>query len=199
MGSIFCTTDWMWQFCRSHDQCSVQWKVLHITHFQVILNGDTSMCSQNYFSFTASCMYTELRHKNQLLGLPCLEYLMCSCWAPSTLGVFDDKSGGLQISRNRWAILNKWIHPWQPMNDVTIVILSLILYFLCCAVVYTMNYELKWNSFRGKLLLMERAGRWRNIVDLQVNMMTGIFIIVTRLEIWRCFHPLKRLTPLGEA
>ena len=42
---------------------------------------------------------------------------------------------------------------------------------------------------------MERAGRWRNIVDLQVNMMTGIFIIVTRLEIWRCFHPLKRLTP----
>ena len=38
---------------------------------------------------------------------------------------------------------------------------------------------------------MERAGRWRNIEDLQV---TGNFIIVNRLEIQHCFDPLKRPT-----
>ena len=51
---------------------------------------------------------------------------MCSCWAISTLRVHYDKSGGLQISRHRWAVLAKWIHPWQLMNDVLVVILGLI-------------------------------------------------------------------------
>ena len=51
---------------------------------------------------------------------------MCSCWAISTLRVHYDKSGGLQISRHRWAVLAKWIHPWQLMNDVLVLILGLI-------------------------------------------------------------------------
>ena len=39
----------------------------------------------------------------------------------------------------------------------------------------------------------ERQGGGKNIYSLQVKMMTGIFIIVNRLEMWHCFDPKKRL------
>ena len=99
------------------------------------------------------------------------------------------------------------------MNDVTIAFLGLILYLYCCAALYTINENWNktvseenhtvstekcscqlwclWYVANRALLLMERAGRWRNIEDLQV---TGNFIIVNRLEIWHCFDPLKRPT-----
>ena len=99
------------------------------------------------------------------------------------------------------------------MNDVTIAFLGLILYLYCCAALYTINENWNktvseenhtvstekcscqlwclWYVANRALLLMERAGRWRNIEDLQV---TGNFIIVNRLEIQHCFDPLKRPT-----
>ena len=87
--------------------------------------------------------------------------IMCSCWAPSTLEVFDDNSGGWQISRHRWAVLINWIHPWQPKIDVTIVILALtsctVAAVLQCIqwIINCHARPLKWNGFRGDSYLVD--------------------------------------------
>ena len=43
-------------------------------------------------------------------------------------------------------------------------------------------------------MVVGKTQRWRNIDNLQVKMMTGIFIIDARLEMWCCFHPKKTHT-----
>ena len=95
---------------------SVQRKVLPITHCQVISDGDTCKCSQNYYLIHRTWIA-----KNSCYARPVyITCLMCSCRASEES--LTTNLGGLQISRHRWAVLDKWIHPWQFMNDVPIVI-----------------------------------------------------------------------------
>ena len=132
------------------------------------------------------------------------------------LEVFDDNSGGWQISRHRWAVLINWIHPWQPKIDVTIVILALTSCTVAavlqciqwiinsCSSVEVKRFQRRfipcwqWPATAScgnrALLVRGKARRWRNIYDLPVKMMTGTFIIADRLEICRSFHPKKTPT-----
>ena len=138
LGCIFCTKDWLWQFCRCTVQCSVEWKVLPTNHCQVILDGGTSMCSKNYF-FTASLICTQtMDTKISCYARPVLIPVSCVPVEPSR-GLWR-QIWGLQISRHRWAVLIMWIHPWQPKKDVAVVILGLI----SCIVACVLQCQCQW-------------------------------------------------------
>ena len=143
VSSIFFTIEWLWHFCRPpvHTQCSIQRAVLPNTHSQVILDGDAFKCSQKIYFFS------QLDYKSySCYACPVLNTcFMCSSWAISTLRVHYDKSGGLQISRHRWAVLAKWIHPWQLMSDVLVVILG----FISCTVailLHCIQWIINWHA-----------------------------------------------------
>ena len=90
---------------------------------------------------------------------------MCSSWAISTLRVHYDKSGGLQISRHKGAVLAKWIHPWQLMSDVLVVILG----FISCTVAILLQCIQRIIDWHACLLLKVKQFQRRIIpCDMQL-------------------------------
>ena len=145
---------------------SVQQKVLPITHCQVISDGDTCKCSQNYYFIHRTWIA-----KNSCYARPVyIICLMCSCQALTT------NLGGLQISRHRWAVLDKWIHPWQFMNDVPIVISCTDAAVLQC-IQWIINYH-------ACLLLQVKQFQRKIIQRRQWHMSTSCDMLQWLIEHW---------------
>ena len=123
--------------------------MLPITHCQVILDGDTFKCSQNYY----------LIHRTWIAKTSCytrpvfITCLMCSCRASeesltTNLGAYKYQDTGEQFS------LNEYI-PDSSMNDVPIVISctdAAVLQFIQWIINYHACLLLQVKQFQRKII-----------------------------------------------